>query len=661
MLISSNIKSFGELSKYIVKKNVIFRSGKSRKEYTNLNNAINRVISTNRFDDVNILFSDFDWLNGYDDRNWWWEVQALPFLNWFVNSYELMSEDERKTSILFVKKSLLNWMDKESIKNYNSPLIWHDHASSFRLRNIVNWINFLVINNLYLDLVTPYEQLLILQMVDKHLFFLEEDKNYSKFTNHGFDQMMIVYEISLMWSKNSILNKIGNLAKCRLQEEFDYAFTDEGVHVENSPHYQKGMISRVKSLISYKNIGDNEISGNAQQLLEKTNKFLNVITMPNGYLPLIGDTVNKTIGINDIPSHVKYYDYSKSGYYIAKGLAKNGKVIHLIFKCSHISRYHRHDDDLSIHLYYDNEVIFGDGGLGFYQEIEQKRKFLRSPAAHNTIYPIGISAVRDPELLQHKPTMKVLEPGLVLATTSMYGGVLQRIIDIRNINNKEIIVKDKWLEMPSQDTMLCMINFFIPKKIDAKKLSNKHISFDIGDENINIIINDDKSVMYSDRTIISNTFAKFDEATKIGWQSNFSIGESKSINIEISDDMFQLDTSDESLAIRSSNELLNNMSIKELTLNLHRSVILDGKQILLKTETTESIDYAFYLYYGDNLEKSFYEPNSERVFIVPIDPKIIYKAVYYYKNQCNEKCSYGIKFQISDNNIKLFNSVGDIC
>ena len=47
-----------------------------------------------------------------------------------------------------------------------------------------------------------------------------------------------------------------------------------------------------------------------------------------------------------------------------------------------MSNYHRHDDDLSIYFFYNDELILGDCGLYSHEEDDVDRKFIRSYKAH---------------------------------------------------------------------------------------------------------------------------------------------------------------------------------------------------------------------------------------------------------------------------------------
>ncbi|WP_395166942.1 heparinase II/III family protein [Francisella salimarina] len=656
----SDIKNLGELSQHIVKKYIKFGNGKNTIDFNKLKKAYDGVVVANRFQDQQILLDIFDWQNSHDDRNWWWQMQALPFLVWYVNSYNLMNDDEKKTLLFFTKKALLRWVECSEVEGISSPLIWHDHASAFRLRNIVKWINFLIINDLYVELLTDAEQLKIINVIGRHLNFLEEENNYSQYTNHGFDQMMIVYEVSLLWQRQNILQEIGDIAESRLEDELDHAFTEEGVHVENSPHYQRFMLSRAKQLIAFKDIGDQKLCQKATLVIDKATDFLRVITMPNGYLPMIGDTVEDDKGLLEpLDSSIKFYDYSQSGYYVAKGRAKNGKALHLVFKCSYISNYHRHDDDLAFHLYYDDQVIFGDGGLGIYQEQDSRRKFLRSPAAHNTIYPRDMEAIREPGKLLSKSVINVLEPGLIVATTSMYGGELQRVLDIRNLEDLEIFIKDKWLELPNANPIISVTNFFIPEVISANKITEKELIFEMADKLVNIKMLAEKANMYKDETMISKSFAQFDKATKLGWQVFLQQGDEVKTVINILNDPGNTDNNSLKYDsnISKTKELLNCFDLKGIATMLKREVCIENNSIVLRTEKFSGVKYAFYLYCGDQVEKQFYTADNKKTFEAQLCETKMYKAVFYYSDINDERCSYEIDFQIiGDNKINIVKS-----
>lgn len=349
-------------------------------DYNKLTKIFDRhVFESISFDDANIDILNFDWQGVDHDRNWWWQIQALPFLSWYINSLKIQTEEQKTRFLLLCLDAVNNWIIKGKINNA-SPLVWHDHAAAFRLRNLTTFLVYSILMGLPLANATRAESLA--RLIFEHLEWIQNDNNYSKNTNHGFDQAMIALTVSSMFSCNDFEAYL----KCnrwRLNEEISFAFTEEGVHKENSPGYQKMMLIRLRQLKNLAILGEVDVSRKAGAYIEKAEAFLSAITLPNGYLPMIGDTRGEELGLPyKQTDQIDVLDYSASGYIIIRGNVLN-KDFHLVFKASHLSHYHRHDDDLSIHLYFNGKTILGDGGLGSHNEKDKKRKLLRSCISHH--------------------------------------------------------------------------------------------------------------------------------------------------------------------------------------------------------------------------------------------------------------------------------------
>ncbi|MGS3142440.1 heparinase II/III family protein [Aeromonas sanarellii] len=460
------------------------------------------------------LFLDkFSWQSNGEDRNWWWQLQALPFLNWYIGAYEFLNIEEKLSSKKFICDAIRCWLHNS---NDQSPLLWHDHASAFRLRNITNWLSFCFFKEDFSFIIDENIGADIVNSINRHIDFLLDNKNYSKHTNHGFDQMFCLFNLCLLWPKLNNQEHVVSTSYNRLIDELEFAFTHEGVHKENSPGYQNYMLGKLKDLTSLKKLKDNTLSQYAEEKLQKANDYLNAIILPNGKLPMIGDTDGNTF-IKDatLSPGLNIYDYSSSGYVIVSGIDNNDNNYHLVIKNSHSSVYHRHDDDLSIHLYYNEEIVLGDGGLGFYQEKDERRIFLRSSASHSTIVIPDSTPVRDNFKLKNPPKMWV-DGNIITACSFSCGVEAKRIIDVSNILNGELRVTDEVFDAIAFET-----NFFIPATPDVEIIDSE---FNIRFNNFsaNISINDGESSPFifsgSDHNVVcSFSYAEFKDALRFGW------------------------------------------------------------------------------------------------------------------------------------------------
>lgn len=91
---------------------------------------------------------------------------------------------------------------------------------------------------------------------------------------------------------------------------------------------------------------------------------------------------------------------------------------------------------------------------------------------------------------------------------------------------------------------------------------------------------------------------------------------------------------------------------KEKIASLKRSIFLNENKISVVTERYCDCQYAFYLHHDSGVEKVFYsDKNSCDFEINKIEGK--YKAVFFYRKEVDDKCSYEIDFKVVDNKIKF--------
>lgn len=473
--------------------------------------AEQHLVTARSFEDAELDFRSFNWHMPERDRNWWWQMQALPFLGWFNSSYSLFSTEQQETAINFCVQSLHNWQ-KQAAAGDTSPLVWHDHATAFRLRNIVNWLLICIKSGHLSQLQEADLHIQFIPMIEQHLAWLADDQNYSKHTNHGFDQALVVYSIA-MYRNDDNWQQHAEQASARLQDELNFAFTDEGVHKENSPGYHKFMLGRVKTLIGLNKLGDTLVSSLATSYVNKATEFLKAITLPNGFLPMIGDTRGSEAGLKtEITEDLKVYDYSKSGYVIVKGRDHKNKEFCLIFKNAHDSHYHRHDDDLSIFLYYDGEVLLGDGGLGSHNEKDPRRIFLRSAKSHNVPYIDGVVAVRNPKkLLQRNST--IIHNNIITATSHCYGVEIKRTVNISDICSGVILIEDIFADTKNGGGA---VGFYSTSK---PKPSDDNFSVIVSEKlKLVLTMNSGGEFYFSDDADASANYNEFTKAYSLGWR-----------------------------------------------------------------------------------------------------------------------------------------------
>ena len=456
-----------------------------------------------------------DWgIDPFSDRNWLWRYHQLEFLPDLLKAYNQSSDPK------FLEEScrwINSWIDANYLNTPQSVMAWHDHATALRLQHLIlfqqtagEWLTD--------DIVPQLEFVLA-----NHCRILADPSFYrfSENTNHGFDQMLI-----LLISANLLIgfeesNEWGKLASERLVNEIQFAFSDGGIHVENSPAYHQYMMIRViRARDTLKSLGV-EVDLNFDKILSKGVEFLAWITQPNGKIPTIGDSVSIPTLINlgnlvDCPSS-EYLRYVCSGgqlgspplnehfFFLDDGWAvfrsqfsKSSEFktsIQLIMKSAFFSNWHRHDDDTSITLHAFGRRWFIDTGMYNYYEKEEKRIFVRSVLGHNMMILDGVKVTRNSKEGRKNTRMWQSddEGKIVCASTDIFEGYrLQRSVE--KVSEMVYRITDSYsLLEGSSELDDVWVQFHLPLDIQAS-IKGDFVELSDADGNIiQLIMNSHKS------------------------------------------------------------------------------------------------------------------------------------------------------------------------
>lgn len=391
------------------------------------------------------------WTSGpQDDRSWQWTMHS------FLPLDSLIARQETEVVCALIR----SWQVQFERVSVASDFPWHDHATALRLDRLSR-IALTMPNLDYSDLA------------ERHADLLLDENFYERHTNHGFDQSssLILASIAFRDCENSSQWRQTGIQ--RLTDEIDFAFTDEGVHVENSPAYHVGMISnlvRARKLMA----AAGSDGGDLDSLYDRALIFAAWVTRPDRYLAYLGDTSayrpNIPDSLAELPSYPLVH-WTQTGGRAGRPTTEKAKVFqasgyaayrsswkpwedqtHIVMKCGFDSRYHRQDDDLNILVYAYGEDWFIDSGLYNHNQSDPVRVYMRSALAHNIPYFPDLKPNRtEPEKV--KATLKQLDQeDVVLAVegcSSMYpGGTIARRLFVKN--RREFSVFDRFANYGSK-------------------------------------------------------------------------------------------------------------------------------------------------------------------------------------------------------------------
>lgn len=337
------------------------------------------------------------WIYGF----FWLQDLVLEYKNtgnilYLEKAKEIYNLYKQHTSICYSKFNLKGktlCFGNDSLEGaINKPMIWHDETVARRLFASLlffEYIDFLNDTILKKSLDNDIKQMAsILASVDF----------YSQDNNHGMFQSLSLLAYSCYYN-DSLDVVYQDLSLSRLFDYFIYSFTDEGITREHTPTYHFTISNRLHSFIKfydkylsshYEKIINDELN----QIFHKSKIFSYAILLPDNSFPPIGDCVS---GRNPQFLYPNIFDLDtinlannrnyifNSGYAIFKEIINSSTNFYLMFLAAYNHWSHKHSDDLSFILYYNNRYIFIDCGYFGYEKNSQLVDYGNSSFAHNTL------------------------------------------------------------------------------------------------------------------------------------------------------------------------------------------------------------------------------------------------------------------------------------
>ena len=434
-------------------------------------------------------------IDPFNNRSWVWLYQQLSFVK------DLLIYDQKHKSTKGLNLSLdiiKDWGNYHNDVDFKDRVVWHDHGAAIRLRRLLDVKDVLTQKKIWNE--DRYSWLN--NLIKKHIFFLKDDKYYSRGNNHGLDQSTTLFLALMHYRNESWFIEYLSEANSRLRFEMQRMFDSEGGHFENSPAYQALGISQlivINNLLKKFEKYSFDVDSNI--LIDRATMILAYMITPQGLYAPVGDT-EAILPVNVFPNHslpetYKHYLFAiskgkegvaplnkslvlpDSGWAFYRAEWKNENDFYLLAKSGFNSGYHRQDDDTSFILCYKNESWLTDGGLYNYHENDPDRVFIRSHLAHSLTSPVVGKVIRNLNSGCEKTTMtheydNEFAFNILMSTGIFEGYILNREIKVKCDNN--FFVLDKIVSKDSVfNNKLFRTRFIVPsdKKIEIDERSIK--------------------------------------------------------------------------------------------------------------------------------------------------------------------------------------------
>lgn len=356
-----------------------------------------------------------DWeADPLDNRSWQWRLNWLSFLPYLL-AYHGETGDAAAMQQAFA--AARSWL-----AHFGAPgaahafeFAWHDHATALRLEQLALLVHYAEAHALWPADDEGATARTLCDACMQHAELLFDDRFFSRHTNHGLEQarVLLLVATALADGDDDRPARWRQRALERIEGELRHAFTDEGVHVENSPAYHNFVFKLFLGIFrDYPAESLGPLGAWLSEVGPRALDFLTRILRPDGLLPIIGDTealpvtdaFKAVFGAEPAYESFRYAITSgragtapqpasriwpRSGYAVLRSewppAAGYRRALHVVYKAGASSQYHRQQDDGHLVLYNEGEDWLIDSGMFGYDKDSPIRQYVRSRWGHNVV------------------------------------------------------------------------------------------------------------------------------------------------------------------------------------------------------------------------------------------------------------------------------------
>ena len=318
----------------------------------------------------------------------------------------------------------LDWHRFHIVEERDSAFEWYDHSTGVRASRLAFLLDFILSDQLE---VNDADLARLMTLADLHASKLME-RDFLSSGNHGLFQLVgldalcsiVGWRYDCQGARAYAAQEFGELVRSW--------YTEEGVHVENSPTYHHWVGLQIRELGAVERFTESGV----QQLLERADEIAPWLTYPDGRWIRVGDShgdgpvLNGPVETQCLPEGMGCWavrDLTRSGYALVRSPPETDISEASLFFVSGTTAPtgHKHADDLGFVLMEEGRDIFVDSGRYGYN-YGDARSYVLSARAHNVPSISGQRA--DPYVIDTEHSR--LEPVTVEGGRFVVRGVVDR-------------------------------------------------------------------------------------------------------------------------------------------------------------------------------------------------------------------------------------------
>ncbi|WP_461746409.1 heparinase II/III domain-containing protein [Kocuria sp. U4B] len=383
----------------------------------------------------------------------------------------MSQSDEHREGVLVAALELLQeWYCRfGSGQAPDAPMAWHDETTAQRVLGVLSLMEAC-------GWTLPEQAVeTVRNVLEPAAAALFTDEFHETGNNHGMfqDLALLAYAVLAPYPTEQQRSRMASKALRRLDDYFGSGFTDEGVHVENSPSYHLMASQYLQQYTGILGALGHPRADHFQEMLSRATAYATHAVMPNGMYPPISDTTQRvlgntvhgrlfddasyrfavTAGKDGDPARERSLVLPHSGYAMYRSAWGDPDAAYVFFSAAYNANYHKHSDDLSLFVRHRGYDILCEAGPYGYDYEHPFSKHAYSQFAHNSLVVDGKSLPRTDGKFS-AVTLQDDDAGCALnvtGTNARYENVVhRRSVRVREDGTAPTIVVEDVIESPHQ-------------------------------------------------------------------------------------------------------------------------------------------------------------------------------------------------------------------
>ena len=347
----------------------------------------------------------------FEDLSWQHHLHSWRPMEYWLHEYRQDGDiGQLQTPI----EIALDWHRFHVEERRTSDFQWYDHSTGVRASRLAFLLEFILTDQIT---VSDTNLARLMTLADLHVEKLM-DPGFLNPGNHGAFQLVGLDALCSIVGWRQVCRGARSYAKEAFIDLVKSWYSEEGVHVENSPTYHGWVTRQIRKFGAVERFQQPDVEG----ILDRADEISPWLTYPDGRWVPVGDSHGKGTPLTepvepecltDDGGCWAVRDFTKSGYALVRSLpeANDGESSMLFVSGMATPTGHKHSDDLSFVIVEGGREIFTDSGRYGYN-FDTVRSYVQSARAHNVPSlverPIGPYAI-EPANSRLEPV--VVEPG----------------------------------------------------------------------------------------------------------------------------------------------------------------------------------------------------------------------------------------------------------